>query len=70
MSAPGKARVFTTDGDIAFSSFDDDMSLADARLIAAAPDLLAACKSALEAGVQGTTRRELLRAAIAKTEGR
>lgn len=45
---------------------------ANARLIAAAPDLLAACKRALEdeGALVGATRRGEIRAAIAKAEGR
>lgn len=45
---------------------------ANARLIVAAPELLAACKRALEeAGdLRGATRRGDIRAAIAKAEAR
>ena len=43
---------------------------ANGRLIAAAPDLLAACKRALEEGgaLNGATRRGEIRAAIQKAE--
>ncbi len=50
-----------------------DSSDNDARLIAAAPDLLAACKLALanfEAHADGLGCQAVLRAAIAKAEGR
>lgn len=44
---------------------------ANVRLIAAAPDLLAACKRALEADgeLRGTARRGMLRDAVARAEG-
>lgn len=51
-------------------SVNEDMSEADAHLIAAAPDLLAACEAALphhQGGHSDTGR--LLRAAIAKARG-
>lgn len=44
-------------------------NLADARLIAAAPDLLAACKLALEEG-DDYIAIKAIKAAIAKAEGR
>jgi len=58
---------------------DDDPAWANARLIAAAPDLLAACHKICKAiafGVESTLAKELcdgydaVRAAIAKAEGR
>ena len=51
----------------------DEQDGADARLIAAAPDLLTACEAALvcaEMGITlGLTATETLRAAIAKAKG-
>jgi hypothetical protein len=56
---------------VCVENLDDDglgQADADARLIAAAPDLLAACKLALTAGDQQYVQF-ILRAAIAKAEG-
>jgi hypothetical protein len=47
---------------------DDDT--ANARLIAAAPELLEACKMALDDGDCQTVTEDWLRKAIAKAEGR
>jgi hypothetical protein len=53
---------------------EDDEHNANARLIAAAPDLLAACKVALEylapVCISSQAIPNMLRAAIAKAEGR
>ena len=46
----------------------EDQEQANARLIAAAPELLAACKLALECGDEMKAEKAI-RAAIAKTEG-
>jgi hypothetical protein len=54
--------------------YANDETLANARLIAAAPDLLSACKVALLGGAQdfdvAEERRAIVRAAIDKAEGR
>ena len=64
--------------DIAAVNLDGDQydAHANARLIAAAPDLLAACESALKAMVEGendlcelTSTMAMLEAAIAKARG-
>lgn len=47
---------------------DDEQHRADARLIAAAPDLLAACKEALSSIAYAPTYNKMA-AAIAKAEG-
>ena len=47
----------------------DAYSLPDAHLIAAAPDLLAACKDVLRCGALPDSWAEPIRAAIAKAEG-
>jgi hypothetical protein len=51
------------------------VAMANAKLIAAAPELLAACKAAMAFGSQGDTHdglsvSEILRAAVAKAEGK
>ena len=48
----------------------DSPSHANARLIAAAPDLLEACKVALYGGGTIAEAAEIVRSAIAKAEGR
>ena len=54
----------------------EDTQDADARLITASPDLLSACREALDylgridEGSEGCELRDSLRAAIAKAEGR
>jgi len=44
------------------------LSEADARLVAAAPDLLEACEAALEAGIPMASARARVRAAIIKAK--
>lgn len=46
------------------------ISLADARLVAAAPDLLEAAKALLDLNEDVDVARRLAEAAVAKTEGR
>ena len=48
----------------------DDESHANARLIAAAPDLLEACLATLDAEAGDLTAYEMVKAAIAKAEGK
>jgi hypothetical protein len=57
-----------------YDSVDDEESKANARLIAAAPDLLAACKAVVEEdGFRGSAlmrkRIDAMKEAIAKAEG-
>ena len=71
----GNSRVILGDDRrLAVVHVSDDETDANARLIAAAPDLLEACKDALDAlyHAEDTMEplRESLRAAISKAEGR
>ena len=66
--------ICTTDDRAWYDHTDEDEERwrADARLIAAAPDLLAACEAALlwlEAWSEGDESAEILRSAIAKAKG-
>lgn len=55
---------------MAAADFESPVGLANARLICAAPDLLAACKGYMDGLVPLSRFRELADAAIAKAEGR
>jgi len=54
----------------AFSDWPKETAEANARLGAAAPDLLAACVYAIEDIAIGTEAYSMMKAAIAKAEGR
>jgi hypothetical protein len=70
----GDITVFAEDRAVAMmKTYEDvprDTTLAEARLIAAAPELLAACKMALEQGDLFNADADIVRSAIAKAEGR
>ena len=61
---------------VTVQNIEGEKAVADARLIAASPDLLSACRKALDylgridEGSEGCELRGSLRAAIAKVEGR
>lgn len=74
-----RLAIFPTVGDAEIASItweddeDEDVALADAHLIAAAPDLLEALKAFVAAPLDGAERADAFyaaRAAIAKAEGR
>lgn len=57
-------------GTVVYGNPDNPNRLADARLIAAAPDLLEALKGVLRVADRATTEFDAARAAIAKAEGK